>query len=1014
MGRIRATAIVLTGALSIFATLPVARAAADVAPVSDEFNGASLGAPWAVENPLGDASVSMSGTDLELTVPGGAVHDLWPGSEDALRVVQPISNGNFEVETKFDSMGSGQYQDQGIVVEQNSSTFLRFDVYSSGTGVTVFAASISGSTPSTKISEMVDNAQQPFWLRVKRTGSRWLFTYSKDGIAWVAAGTFDDTISVAKVGVYAGNSGPSPVGWTSKVDFFRSIVSSPINVADDNFNAGSLDTGRWSFVNPNGDATQTMDGSHAVINVPAGNDVFTHDPNASGNGAPRLMQSVSDGDFSFDAKFDSKVDHQFDEQGIVVQQDATHYLHADIVQGYYETYIMVYSVANGTVTTVAGFDPSTNRNTLHIYNQPSITLRLARTGDTWALGYSHDGTHWTAATAFILPLAVSEVGVFGGNQANTAQPFAMAVDSFLNTPTSSVGPAINVWYGTNQTFGSHGQPQQWVNILGDVSDVSGMASLTYTVNGGTAHGLSLGENEVRLVAPGEFNAEIDNASLNSGNNSVVFTAIDNDGNQSTKTVTVNKVTGNSWPLPYTANWSPAGGNVNGIAQITDGHWSIQGDGTIRNSDSGYDRLVAIGQASTWAQYIVTAQVRINSMDPDGSAVGIIAGWQGATGDLNGTPTPDQPRVGHPFPAALLYDNAAGTTPKVDLYANSDSHPEQSLQSDGSGLQLTPGQTYTFKMRVTDNAFGGSLFQVKVWPTGTTEPAAWLLQADGDLSRGSVVLAAHRADVSFGTVSVVGRPGAPTISSVAPLDGGAKVAFAAPANNGGTAITEYRANCTSTTGVAGSATGTTSPITVSGLDEFSDVPLHRRRDQCGRDRVRLGRLRARRAGHDGHPAASSAAAPAASSAPADPDSDSDAGDCGLLDARYQWPRVRIRRREAVRQRESRRRGHCRSSRCSRLLDHRRARQRARLRGRPRRRRSSEPARGRGRLDDLRDAERERLLAVHEPGSRPAPRRRALLRRHEQRPPERAHRRVRGHPDGQWLLHGRIRRRCVQLR
>jgi hypothetical protein len=30
---------------------------------------------------------------------------------------------------------------------------------------------------------------------------------------------------------------------------------------------------------------------------------------------------------------------------------------------------------------------------------------------------------------------------------------------------------------------------------------------------------------------------------------------------------------------------------------------------------------------------------------------------------------------------------------------------------------------------------------------------WLVQADGELSRGSVVLAAHGADVTFGVVSV---------------------------------------------------------------------------------------------------------------------------------------------------------------------------------------------------------------------------------------------------------------------
>jgi hypothetical protein len=296
-----------------------------------------------------------------------------------------------------------------------------------------------------------------------------------------------------------------------------------------------------------------------------------------------------------------------------------------------------------------------------------------------------------------------------------------------------------------------------VNVLGDVSDPTGLASLTYTLNGGVANALSLGENQVRLVEPGEFNVEIDYASLQVGANTVHLKAIDIAGNQSTSDVTVTKVNGGPWALPYTANWAQAGGNANSIAQVADGHWVVQANGTIRNTDFGYDRLVTIGQAGTWAQYQGTAQVTINSMDPDGSAIGIIAGFKGATSDLHGIQTPDQPRIGHPFPAAFLYDNDPGAAPKVEIYQNTDAHQEMTLVKDASGLKLTVGVAYTFKFSVTDNAIGGSLYKFKIWKTGTAEPSAWLLQANGELSRGSIVLAAHRSDVSFGTVTVSPAP-----------------------------------------------------------------------------------------------------------------------------------------------------------------------------------------------------------------------------------------------------------------
>ena len=90
--------------------------------------------------------------------------------------------------------------------------------------------------------------------------------------------------------------------------------------------------------------------------------------------------------------------------------------------------------------------------------------------------------------------------MFGGNFGGASSPaFTAKVDYFVNStappatedgvawPTAPAAPVINVWYGSQQTFGANGQPQQWVNVLGDVSDPGGMASLTYTLNGGAAN-----------------------------------------------------------------------------------------------------------------------------------------------------------------------------------------------------------------------------------------------------------------------------------------------------------------------------------------------------------------------------------------------------------------------------------------------------------------------------------------------------------------------------------------------
>jgi hypothetical protein len=44
----------------------------------------------------------------------------------------------------------------------------------------------------------------------------------------------------------------------------------------------------------------------------------------------------------------------------------------------------------------------------------------------------------------------------------------------------------------------------------------------------------------------------------------------------------------------------------------------------------------------------------------------------------------------------------------------------------------------------------SHFSLKVWPKGQAEPSTWHLQADDVTSQGSIVIAAHRADITVGS------------------------------------------------------------------------------------------------------------------------------------------------------------------------------------------------------------------------------------------------------------------------
>ena len=75
-------------------------------------------------------------------------------------------------------------------------------------------------------------------------------------------------------------------------------------------------------------------------------------------------------------------------------------------------------------------------------------------------------------------------------------------------PPSPTPPQINLWYGNNQTFAPNGVPQQWVNILGNVSSPVGIGTLTYSINRAPEVDLSWGETADRLVEPGDFKHKV--------------------------------------------------------------------------------------------------------------------------------------------------------------------------------------------------------------------------------------------------------------------------------------------------------------------------------------------------------------------------------------------------------------------------------------------------------------------------------------------------------------------------
>jgi uncharacterized repeat protein (TIGR02543 family) len=300
--------------------------------VSDDFNACTLDTSvWTFVDPVGDCTQDMVGTFTEdawlfISVPVSSSHDLYTDGNFAPRVMQTVSDADFEIETKFESGLSEQYQMQGMLVEQDSDHFLRLEFYSDGSNTKLYVASFEPtSSPLTYTvyyhQPITDTDVAPLYMRVQREGNQWTPYYSYNGDDWISPVTFPYTFTVTKVGTYAANHAEPPEdspAHTGYIDYFFNTAS-PIDPEDSDrntltvnivgsglvsvdpvkstYNCGDVvtltataDPG-WSFGGWSGDLTGTdnpdtitMDGSK-VVTATFTQDEYTLTINIVGQGA---------------------------------------------------------------------------------------------------------------------------------------------------------------------------------------------------------------------------------------------------------------------------------------------------------------------------------------------------------------------------------------------------------------------------------------------------------------------------------------------------------------------------------------------------------------------------------------------------------------------------------------------------------------------------------------------------------------------------------------------------------
>lgn len=744
-------------ALALLALAPAAApASAAAALVSDEFDGSALDTEtWSFVDPIGDATLELDGATAAISLPEGSSHDLWDGREHAPRLVQPAPDVDFEVEAGFASAVSAAYQLQGIVVEQDAGDHVRVEINHDGKQTKVFAAtSVDGKSTTRHWAAVGDDTRH---LRLARAGSTWTLRHSADGAAWTTAAVFDHALTVRRIGPFAGNVGWPPPAFTARVDHFRVLSqATPAETTDpsdgddgsgggetftgDEFDGSALDAA-WRVYDPVGDASVSMADGRLSVGVPAG---VSHDLWRGALRSPRVLRAAPDGDFEIEAKYDGAATETIQSQGLIAQADRDDFVRFDVYHANGATRAFAATFVDG--------EPTTRAN-VSVPGGAPVRLRMRRTGSTWTLLRSADGSTWTEVASFDFPLAVAEVGVFALNAGSSPPAFTALVDHFriLGEETAeepppaeepSGGPAIRVWHGEPQRFGDIGFPQRWLNVLGRADDPDGVAEISYRLDGGPATALVHDPAEnARIDEPGDFNVQLDRTAIAPGTHVLTLTAVDGVGNVSERSVDLEVGPERTWPLPFETDWTLG---LQRTAQVVDGHWKVEG-GSARTVEPGYDRTIALG-AESWAGLDVTVPVTIHSFEAGAphSGVGVATGWRGHEGGKT------EPWTGWPLGGfCFYYKTWEGGSHSLYLFYYG--WPPYDSGTGRDWIEL--GVPYVFRMRTEPIDAQSSRYSCKVWRAGDPEPSEWAVSEIMDRRDGSVLLVADYADVTFGKVSV---------------------------------------------------------------------------------------------------------------------------------------------------------------------------------------------------------------------------------------------------------------------
>ena len=387
----------------------------------DQFDGTSLDKDrWNAIVRENDAAYEVAGGDLTITTEPGDIYsgDTTPPPNNFILQSADHAGEDWVIETKIDSKVNGGYGQGGLIAYKDGDNYVKFDPIADAGQTRInrleLRTEVAGSPtgPATPPDPQVaDGSGTVFWLKLTKSGTNYTGEYSRDGETWISAGTVVNAMEDPSFGLYAFGPQADGVGDTVAFDYFLLDGEDPAGCecegAGDEFAGEGLDKEKWHAIVREDESQYVVEDGALKVTTVAG-DIYTN-----GDPAPTrnfILQDAPEGDWVIETRVGGTMSGGYEQGGIMVRLDDDNYIKYDLISDDGQTIKNRIELRSEVAGAIQDPQPQVTKAAP---GYDAVSLRLTKTGNSYAGEYSEDGETWLSVGEPVTnPSALPQFGLF--------------------------------------------------------------------------------------------------------------------------------------------------------------------------------------------------------------------------------------------------------------------------------------------------------------------------------------------------------------------------------------------------------------------------------------------------------------------------------------------------------------------------------------------------------------------------------------------------------------------------